>query len=112
MEEKELLESLLESAKEYAKTSFELIRLNVIDKITYALSSAIPLTVVIILLTISLLFLSIGAAFWLGDLTGRIYFGFFLVAAFYILLAIILHFFLHKRIKTLIGDYFVKQMLK
>jgi fatty acid desaturase len=102
MDEKaKLLESLLESAKEYSRTSLELIKLNVIDKVAEILSSAIPLSVVIILFSSFLLFLSVGLAFWLGDLTGKIFYGFFIVAGFYILLAVIIHFLMHKRIKRL-----------
>jgi fatty acid desaturase len=113
MDEKaKLLESLLESAKEYSKTSLELIKLKIIDKVADSLSSAIPLSVVIVLFASFLLFLSVGLAFWLGDLTGRIFYGFFIVSGFYILLAVIIHFFLHKRIKGVIGDYFVRQLLK
>jgi fatty acid desaturase len=113
MDEKaKLLESLLESAKEYSRTSLELIKLNVIDKVAEILSSAIPLSVVIILFSSFLLFLSVGLAFWLGDLTGKIFYGFFIVAGFYILLAVIIHFLMHKRIKKVIGDYFIRQLLK
>ena len=113
MDEKaKLLESLLESAKEYSKTSFELIRLKIIDKLADIISSAIPLSVVIILSATFLLFLSVGLAFWFGDLTGRIFYGFFIVAGIYILLAVIIHFFMHKRIKRRIGDYFIRQLLK
>jgi fatty acid desaturase len=112
MDEKALLESLLESAKKYGETSLELIRLKIIDKVTDAISSAIPLSVVIVLITTFLLFLSIGIAFWLGDLTGKVFYGFFIVAGFYILLALIIHFLLHKEIKKRIGDYFVRNILK
>jgi fatty acid desaturase len=113
MDEKtKLLESLLESAKDYSRTSLELIKLKVIDKVADSLSSAIPLSVVIILSALFLLFLSVGLAFWFGDLTGRIFYGFFIVAGIYILLAVIIHFFLHKKIKRLIGDYFIRNMLK
>jgi fatty acid desaturase len=112
MDEKALLESLLESAKEFSVTSLELIKLKIIDKVVDSLSSAIPFSVVIILFTTFLLFLSVGLAFWLGDLTGKTYYGFFIVAGIYIVLSIIIHFFLNKGIKKLIGDYFVRQMLK
>jgi fatty acid desaturase len=113
MDEKaKLLESLLESAKEYSKNSFELIKLKIIDKLADAVSSAIPFSVVIVLFASFLLFLSVGLAFWFGDLTGRIFYGFFIVAGIYIFLAVIIHFLLHKKIKRLIGDYFIRNMLK
>jgi uncharacterized membrane protein len=113
MEEKtKLLETLLDRATEYGKTSFELVKLKALDKTTDIVSSFIPLSVVILLISSCLLFLSLGLAFWLGDLLGKTFYGFFVVAAFYILLGIIIHFFLHNWIKRLIGDYFIKNMLK
>jgi len=107
-----LLETLLERASEYGKTSIELARLKALDKTTEIVSSVIPLSVVILLVASSLLFLNLGLAFWLGEVLGKIYYGFFIVAAFYVLAGIFIHFFLHKWIKRLVGDYFIKRVLK
>lgn len=113
MEDKgKLLESLLDSAKEYGITTFELMKLKALDKTTDIVSSAVPSAVFIALIALFILFLSLGLALWLGDLLGKTYFGFFVVAGFYILCGMILHFALHKPVKKLIGDFFVKQMLK
>ena len=75
-----LLETLLERASEYGKTSIELARLKALDKTTEIVSSVIPLSVVILLVASSLLFLNLGLAFWLGEVLGKIYYGFFIVA--------------------------------
>ena len=107
-----LLETLLERASEYGKTSIELARLKALDKTTEIVSSVIPLSVVILLVASSLLFLNLGLAFWLGEVLGKIYYGFFIVAAFYVLAGIFIHFFLHKWIKRLVGDYFIKRVFK
>ncbi len=107
-----LLETLLERASEYGKTSIELARLKALDKTTEIVSSVIPLSVVILLVASSLLFLNLGLAFWLGEVLGKIYYGFFIVAVFYVLAGIFIHFFLHKWIKRLVGDYFIKRVLK
>jgi hypothetical protein len=107
-----LFETLLERAIEYGKTSIELARLKALDKTTEIVSSVIPLSVVILLVASSLLFLNLGLAFWLGEVLGKTYYGFFIVAAFYVLAGIIIHFFLHKWIKRLVGDYFIKRVLK
>jgi hypothetical protein len=107
-----LLETLLERASEYGKTSIELARLKALDKTTEIVSSFIPLSVVILLVASSLLFLNLGLAFWLGEVLGKTYYGFFVVAAFYVLAGIFIHFFLHKWIKRLVGDYFIKRVLK
>jgi len=111
-EDPNLLESLLDKATEYGKTSFELVKLKTLDKTTELVSSIIPHTIVILLVITFLLFMNVGIALWLGELLGKVFYGFFAVAAFYILIGIIIHFFLNKWIKRLIGDYFIKRILK
>ena len=111
-ENSNLLETLLERASEYGKTSIDLVKLKALDKTTEIVSSVIPLSVVILLVVTSLLFLNLGLAFWLGEILGKTYYGFFIVAAFYVLAGIFIHFFLHKWIKRLVGDYFIKRVFK
>jgi hypothetical protein len=56
--------------------------------------------------------LNLGIAFWLGEILGEVFYGFFIVAAFYILTGLIIRIFLNKWIKRLVGDYFIKRILK
>jgi ABC-type uncharacterized transport system fused permease/ATPase subunit len=107
-----LVESLLERAVEYGKTSYELVKLKALDKTSDVVSSFVPHTIVFVLITSFLLFLSLGLAFWLGEILGNICYGFFVVAAFYGIAAAVLHFFMHKWIKKLVCNYFIKQVLK
>jgi hypothetical protein len=107
-----LIESLLEKAAEYGKTSFELAKLKVIDKITDLVSSLVPQSVVFALIMVFILFFSLGLAFWLGEIIGKTYYGFFIVAGFYGIAGVIAHFFMHKKLKKITGNYFIKQVLK
>ena len=107
-----LLDSLLERATEYSKTSFELIKLKALDKTTDIISTLIPHSVVFVLLASFIVFLNIGIAFWLGEILGKIFYGFFAVAAFFVIAAIVIHFFMHKWLKRLVSNYFIKQVLK
>lgn len=107
-----LIETLFEKATDYGKTSLELVKLKAIDKTSDIVSSIIPHSVVFVVLVLFMLFLNLGIAFWLGEIMGKIFYGFFIVAAFYILTGIILHLFLHNRIKNLLYNYFIKQSLK
>jgi hypothetical protein len=107
-----LIESLLEKATEYAKTSFELVKLKALDKTSDVVSSLIPHSVVVSLIASFLLFLNLGIAFWLGEILGKTFYGFFVVAAFYVVAGIVIHFFMHKWIKKLVRNYFIKQVLK
>jgi hypothetical protein len=111
-ENTKLLESLLEKASEYGKTSLELVKLKSIDKATDVVSTIVPHSVVFVLAASFMLFLNLGLALWLGDILGKMFYGFFVVAAFYILTGLIIHFFMHNWIKKLVGNYFIKHVLK
>ncbi len=107
-----LIESLLERAAEYGKASYELVKLKALDKTSDAVSSFIPHSVVFVLIAVFMLFLNLGLSFWLGEILGRTCFGFFVVAAFYGIIGIVFHFFIHKRFKKLVSDYIIKHVLK
>jgi hypothetical protein len=107
-----LIESLLERIAEYGKSSFELVKLKALDKTSDTVSSLIPHSVVMVLVAVFMLFLNLGLAFWLGEILGKTFYGFFVVAAFYGIVAIVIHFFMHERLKRIIGNYFIKHVLK
>jgi hypothetical protein len=107
-----LLESLLERATEYGKTSYELIRLKTLEKTSDVVSSIIPHSVVIVLIVSFMLFINLGLAFWLGEILGNPFFGFFIVAAFYGMAGLLIHFFIHKWLKKHIGNYIIKLLVK
>ena len=106
-----LIELLFERAAEYGKTSFELIKLKTVDKTSDIVSSLIPHSVVVVLIASFLFFFNFGLAFWLGEVLGKAYYGFFVVAAFYCVLGIVL-LFLHKWVKKIICNYIIKLVLK
>ena len=107
----ELIESLLARLTDYTKTSLELIKLKVLDKTSDAISSFVPHFMVFVLAASFLFFLNLGLALWLGEILGKTYLGFFVVAGFYFILGTFIHFFLHKRIKNRVCDYIIAYML-
>lgn len=107
-----LIESLLERISEYGKSSFELVKLKALDKTSDAISSLIPHSLVLVLVAVFMLFLNLGLAFWLGEVLGRTFYGFFVVAAFYGIAGLVIHLFMHDRLKKIVGDYFIKHVLK
>lgn len=106
------IESLLEKTIEYGKSGFELIKLKTLEKTADIISSFIPLTIVFTLIASFLIFCSLGAAMWLGEILQKPSYGFFIVAAFYGLVAIIVHFAFHKCIKVRVSNYIIKLVLK
>lgn len=106
------MEVLLEKAIDYGKTSFELIKLKALDKTSDAASSFVPHSFVFLMIASFMLFLNFGIALWLGELLGKVWYGFLIVAAFYGLMGIVVHFFMHNWIKGMLRNYIIKQVLK
>ena len=111
MEKNGNIESLFEKAETYGKTSFELFKLNAIDKYSDVLSSFAVRATVISVILIFILMLSAGIAFWLGEILEKNYYGFFAVAAFYALAAIILFLFRNRWIKMPVNNSLVAQVM-
>jgi len=107
-----MIESLIEKSIDYGKTSFELGKLKALDKTSDVASSFIPHSAVFILIATFIIFSNIGLALWLGEILGKSFYGFFVVAAFYAVIGIVIHFFMHKWLKNLFHNYFIKQVLK
>jgi hypothetical protein len=107
-----LIEELLEKATEYGKTSFELVKLKALDKTSDVVSSIIPDSIVFVLILSFMLFLNLGLAFWLGEILGKTFLGFFAVAAFWGFIGLIICLFMRKWLKKLISNYIIKLALK
>jgi len=107
-----LIESLFERIGIYSKTTYELSKLKVVEKSTLAVTSLLSRFTVIIMVSFFLFVLNIGLALLIGELLGKSYYGFFVVAAFYLVTGIVFHFFLHKWIKKPVSDLIITQSLQ
>lgn len=106
------MESLFEKATDYGKTSYELAKLKAVKKASDVISDVIPHTIIVVIVTLFMIFLNLGIAFWIGEILGEIFYGFFAIAGFYCIIGVVLHFFMHKWIKSKLQNCFIKQMLK
>jgi hypothetical protein len=106
-----LVESLFEKLGLYGKTTYELSKLRALQKSADIAASVVARVAAIVILSLFVFILSIGIALLLGDWLGKFYYGFFVVAAFYLLAGIICLFQLHKWIKKPIGDLIISQVL-
>jgi hypothetical protein len=96
-----LIEPLLERVEEYGKTSLEVLKLKTIDKTADISSTVISRLIVIIALLFFALTLSVALGLWLGELFGKNYYGFLIVALIYGFVVITLAFtqrFIKRRI--------------
>lgn len=106
-----LIGTLFEKAEHYAETSAELYKLKAIYKSADVISTLIARFVVIVFITLFFLTLNIGIALWIGETLGKSYYGFFIVAGFYVLVGILLYVFRNTWIKQPFRDSIISQAL-
>ena len=104
------IEILFERAKNYAETRGDLFRLKVIKKTAEVGSSIISKIVVAFFFSTFLVMLNFGLAFWLGDMLGANYYGFFAVAGFYLLIGVIVYANRTKILRSPVADSIIKKI--
>jgi hypothetical protein len=109
---KKSIEMLLCKVKDYGKTTFELFKLNAIDKTADIVSSLVVQLAILILIVLFALCVNIGVALWIGELLGKSYYGFFVLAGFYAIAALLIYACKAKCIKTPIRNNIIKKMLQ
>ena len=107
-----ILSTLLERAENYGITTFELFKLNTIDKSADVVSSLVSRLAILITVALSFIIINIGFALWIGKVLGETFYGFFIIGVFYAFLALLLHTFRHQWIKYPISNSIIKQLLK
>jgi membrane-associated HD superfamily phosphohydrolase len=106
------IEALYEKSEQYAKTAIQLAKLKSLDTTTVVVTAMISRLSVIVMMSLFVLVLNIGIALYLGEVLGKVYYGFFIIAGFYLLCGLILHFFLQKWIQKPLSDFIIKEALQ
>ncbi len=105
------VELLVEKVKDYAETRIDLLRLKAIDKSSSFLSLLIAMIVVILVGLMSFMILSVGLALLLGDLLGKAYYGFFIVAGIYLITGLVLYSTREKLLKSPMANSMIKKLM-
>ncbi|SRR5258706_10653251 len=105
------IESLIERIRTYFETSIDLLKLKAIDKSSTFVSTLVTFLIVFVLITCFFMLFNIGLALLIGDLLGKSYYGFFIIAALYAVAGIILVKYRNKWIKNPVANMMVKEML-
>lgn len=106
------IEMLFERAEDYTKTTIDLVKLTAVDKTADVLSSLISRLTVSIVFVMFAFLANIGLSLWVGELVGKIYYGFFIVSSIYLVLAIVLYIVKEKLLKMPISNFIITKMLK
>jgi hypothetical protein len=107
----DLVEPLIDKAATYGKTSLELLKLRAVQRASIMAPAVVSRIIMLVLLSFFLLVLTIAVAIWLGDMLGKMYYGFFIVAGFYGLLALVFQLAIRKKMKQTIGDWIISELL-
>lgn len=105
-------ESLFEKAENFGKTTYQLSKLKALETTTVVTTSLVSRLTVLLMFSMFTFVFNIGIALFLGELLGKSYFGFFIVAGFYLLVGIVLYFFLHNWIKKPLSDLIITKALQ
>jgi prolipoprotein diacylglyceryltransferase len=54
----------------------------------------------------------LGIALWLGEILGKLWYGFFIVAGFYAATGLVVYFFMREWIKNMVSNFIIKHVLK
>jgi len=104
------IEELTTTLKRYANTRYELIKLEVTERISVTGAGLISGLLVTVAGLLFVLFLSLGLSFYLSYLIGSSYAGFMIVSGFYLLLAVILFTGRKKFVEKPLRDKFINKI--
>ncbi len=105
------MEELFEKLKDYADTRFNLFRLKGINKASGMMSSAITTVVLSVFFILVIVCITIGVALIIGEWTGKLYYGFFIVAGIYLIIGLVFYSMRDKWIKTPVSNKLLKEIL-
>lgn len=86
----EEINDAVDDVKEYVNLRMQLIQLNVTEKVSVALSNLISIGAAIIFFVLFFIFGSFALSYWLGNVFNSNAAGFGALAAFYLLIALII----------------------
>lgn len=106
-----LIESLFGQAKDYAGNRFELLKLKAIDKTSTVASAVITGIALLIVGLIFFIVLNIGIALLIGDLVGKSYWGFLILALVYAIAGFVILKGRNKFFKTPVSQMLISKFL-
>ena len=107
-----IVEMLVDKVEQYVKTSAELYKLKAIDKGTDVFTSIVSRLVIFAIIALFFLLITLGLCYYLAEILGKTYYGFFAVAGIYIVIGGILFIFRKSWLETPLNDFIVKQVFK
>lgn len=106
------IESLFKKTADYVETRFDLYKLKTVDKSSDIISSIISKIIVVLVFVLFIFIANIGIALFLGELLGRAYYGFFVLAGFYLITGLLFYSNRKKWFKEPLADRLIRKFFK
>lgn len=104
-------DTLFQKIQSYTETTLELFKLKMIEKTSEIFSKIASLIILLFFTAMFFIIINIGLSLLIGEWLGKSYYGFFIVAIFYLLLGIILVKFRKKLVKNPLISFFSNKYL-
>lgn len=103
---------VVDDVKDYINTSAEIYKLQATEKAADIGAGMAVNLMLLILASMAFLFVSIAAAFLIGEALGKTYLGFLIVAGFYVVAGLIVLFASDRGLKDSIADNIIRSIYK
>lgn len=105
------IDILIEKAERYGRTTTELLKLQAVNKSADFVSMIATKLILVSTISIGCLFIFIGLAFFIGELTGKYSLGFCAMGLIYLLLALSIFYYRYENIKARIRNIIIGELL-
>ena len=103
---------LFDNASDYLETRLDLFKLKSTQKASEVISSLASRLILILIVSLVVFMINIGLALLIGELMGKSYYGFFVLAVFYSLVGFVFHQYKTKWVEDPVADSIIKKMIK
>lgn len=105
------IHEIVDSLKEYYNTNYDLRKLEATERSSVIGAGLISIILIGLVVLFFVLFISLGVAFYLSDVLASNYFGFGIVAGFYLLFGLILYIGRKKLLERPLCDKIINKIL-
>ena len=112
MEDQSKIQQIIQHVEKYVSTTVELYKLKAYQKVAEIATTVITSVLMAFFGILFLIFVSIGLAVYLGEIMGRMHYGFMIVAGIYLLLAVIIYMLSKKVLKDKFNTMIVRKIFK
>lgn len=110
IESKNRIQRLTELGMNFIDNQVELTKLSLAEWAVKSSSKILSIVIIGVFSSVVILFLSIGAAIWIGVLRGNLAMGFFIVALFYAVLMLLFLLFIRPLISNQITQFIINSL--